>query len=63
MSNISKQVIATGRPLADLLGENPEIARHLDRAAIMRLTDPATYLGAAGEMVDRVLALYETDTR
>ena len=62
VSEMSKQVIATGRPLADLLAENAEIARHLDRAAIVRLTDPATYLGVAGEMVDRVLALYETDT-
>jgi 3-carboxy-cis,cis-muconate cycloisomerase len=62
VSEISKQVIATGRPLADLLGENPEIARHLDRAEIARATDPAGYLGAAGAMIDRVLALYETGT-
>ena len=34
----------------------PEVARHLDRAAIERLTDPANYLGAAPAMVDRVLA-------
>ncbi len=34
----------------------PEVTAHFDRAAIERLTDPAHYLGAAPEMVDRVLA-------
>ena len=35
---------------------DPEISKHLDRAAIERLTDPANYLGMAPQMVDRVLA-------
>ena len=39
-----------------MLAAEPEVARHLDRAAIERLTDPANYLGAAPAMVDRVLA-------
>jgi 3-carboxy-cis,cis-muconate cycloisomerase len=55
--DICRQVIATGRPLIDLLAENKEIAQHLDRAALAKLCDPANYLGQAGEMVDRVLAL------
>jgi 3-carboxy-cis,cis-muconate cycloisomerase len=55
--DICRQVIATGRPLVDLLAETREIARHLDRAALERLCDPANYLGQAGEMVDRVLAM------
>jgi 3-carboxy-cis,cis-muconate cycloisomerase len=50
-------VVATGRPLVDLLAENDEIGRHLDRAALERLCDPANYLGEAGAMVDRVLAM------
>ena len=45
-----------GGTLADVLAANPEIAKHLDRAAIERLTDPANYLGMAPQMVDRVLA-------
>jgi 3-carboxy-cis,cis-muconate cycloisomerase len=57
--DICRQVIATGRPLVDLLAGNREIARHLDRAALERLCDPANYLGQAGEMVDRVLAMRE----
>lgn len=56
---ICRKVVETGRPLADLLAENAEIAEHLDRAALARLTDPASYTGAAGAMVDRVLARYE----
>jgi len=55
--DICRQVIATGRPLVDLLAENREVATHLDRGALERLCDPANYLGQAGEMVDRVLAM------
>ncbi len=55
--DICRQVIATGRPLVDLLAENNEVAKYLDRAALERLCDPANYLGQAGEMVDRVLAM------
>ncbi len=62
VAEISRQVAATGRPLADLLAENAEIAGCLDRAAIARVTEPANYLGAAGEMIDRVLARYDSGT-
>jgi 3-carboxy-cis,cis-muconate cycloisomerase len=43
--------------LVDLLAENPEVTRHLDRAALEKLCDPANYLGEAAAMVDRVLAM------
>ncbi len=55
--DICRQVVATGRPLVDLLAENAEIKKHLDRPALERLCDPANYLGEAGAMVDRVLAM------
>jgi 3-carboxy-cis,cis-muconate cycloisomerase len=55
--DICRKVIATGRPLLELLTEDREIAKHLDRAALERLCDPANYLGQAGEMVDRLLTL------
>jgi 3-carboxy-cis,cis-muconate cycloisomerase len=45
-----------GRMLAEVLAENAEVARHFDRAALDRLTDPGNYLGLAPAMVDRVLA-------
>lgn len=53
--DICRKVADTGAPLIDLLSEDKEISQHLDRAALERLTDPANYLGLAGEMVDRVL--------
>src|SRR6201997_3401441 len=55
--DICRKVISTGRPLLDLLAEDKEIKKHLDRSALAKLCDPANYLGQAGEMVDRVLAL------
>jgi 3-carboxy-cis,cis-muconate cycloisomerase len=55
--DICRKVVATGRPLVDLLAENAEIKKHLDRPALERLCDPANYLGEAGAMVDRVLAM------
>src|SRR5579864_5616964 len=55
--DICRKVVATGRPLVDLLAENAEITKHLDRAALAKLCNPANYLGEAGAMVDRVLAM------
>ena len=55
--DVCRKVVATGRPLFDLLAENEEITKHLDRAALTKLCDPANYLGEAGAMVDRVLAI------
>jgi len=55
--DICRKVVTTGRPLVDLLAENSEITKHLDRAALQKLCDPANYLGEAGAMVDRVLAM------
>jgi 3-carboxy-cis,cis-muconate cycloisomerase len=55
--DVCRQVVATGRPLADLLAENKEIAKHMSKAELAKLCDPANYLGQAGEMVDRVLGL------
>jgi len=34
----------------------PEVSSRLDRQAIERLTDPTNYLGAAPQMVDRVIS-------
>ncbi|MBQ5965146.1 3-carboxy-cis,cis-muconate cycloisomerase [Massilia sp. ZL223] len=53
--DICRIAIRENRPLLDLLAENAEISRHLDRTALASLCDPANYLGLSGEMVDRVL--------
>jgi 3-carboxy-cis,cis-muconate cycloisomerase len=54
--DICRKAQAEGRPLLDLLDEEPTITKHLDREALARLCDPANYLGQSGVMVDRVLA-------
>ena len=54
--DICREAIAQRRPLIDLLAEHPAVNRHLARAELAQLCDPANYLGQAGAMVDRVLA-------
>ncbi len=54
--DLCREAIAQNRPLLELLAGNAEISRHLDRAALARLCDPANYLGLSGVMVDRVLS-------
>ena len=53
--DLCRDAAAQGRPLLDLLAENDEITKHLDRDALATLLDPANYLGRSGVMVDRVL--------
>jgi 3-carboxy-cis,cis-muconate cycloisomerase len=55
--DICREVVKTGRPLVELLAADKEISKHIDRAGLEKLTDPENYLGVAGEMVDRVLAM------
>ncbi|HSV51662.1 MAG TPA: 3-carboxy-cis,cis-muconate cycloisomerase [Burkholderiaceae bacterium] len=54
--DICREAVKCKRHLVDLLAEHPEINKHLDRAALVKMCDPANYLGQAGAMVDRVLA-------
>ena len=54
--DICRAALQQQRPLLDLLCENAEVMRHLDRAALACLCDPMNYLGQSGVMVDRVLA-------
>ena len=42
-------------PFAQVLKSDPVVSQHLDAATIDQLLDPQTYLGLAGEYVDRVL--------
>ena len=54
--DICREAVKTNRQLLELLAEHPEISKHLDRAALAKMCDPASYLGQSGVMVDRVLA-------
>ncbi|ACB34683.1 fumarate lyase [Leptothrix cholodnii SP-6] len=53
--DLCRESLAKKAPLLDLLAAHPEINRHVDRAALARMLDPANYLGQSGVMVDRVL--------
>src|SRR4051794_10981034 len=55
--DICRDVVTKGRPLLDLLKEDAEISKAATPQQLAELTDPARYLGLAGEMVDRVLAI------
>ena len=54
--DLCRDAVAKKQPLLDLLAAHPEINKHVDRAALQRMLDPANYLGQSGHMVDRVLA-------
>jgi 3-carboxy-cis,cis-muconate cycloisomerase len=49
------RAIEQHRALVDVLAEDIAVTPHLDRAALLRLTDPASYLGEATDVVDRVV--------
>ncbi|MGI8525404.1 MAG: 3-carboxy-cis,cis-muconate cycloisomerase [Pseudolabrys sp.] len=55
--DVCRQVVATGRPLIDLLLEHKEIRKHAGRKELEKMVDPANYLGVAGEMVDRAIRM------
>ncbi len=47
---------SNGRAVGQGIDIKP-LTKHLDREALVKLCDPANYLGEAGAMVDRVLAM------
>src|SRR3569833_1095121 len=55
--DICREVVKTGTPLIDLLEMDAEIMKHASRKELEEMVDPAYYLGVAGELVDRVLAM------
>ncbi len=59
--DICREAIRRKRPLLELLAENEEITKHVSRAELAKLCDPANYLGQSGVMVDRVLATLRND--
>ncbi len=50
-----RNALEAGTPLIDQLRRVDEVVRHFDDAALERLVDPANYVGAAPEMVDRLV--------
>ncbi|MEU2503527.1 adenylosuccinate lyase family protein [Streptomyces sp. NPDC007863] len=60
LSEASGTAERTGRPLADVLAEDPRIGSALDAGELAELLDPATYTGAAASLVDRALERHRT---
>jgi 3-carboxy-cis,cis-muconate cycloisomerase len=56
---LSRQAAGTGRPLGEVLAEDPTVRSHLEEADIDRLLDPEGYLGSAGQFIDRALAAHQ----
>ncbi|WP_041682478.1 adenylosuccinate lyase family protein [Pusillimonas sp. T7-7] len=54
--NACRKAATTGSTLADVLHKEPTVSSRLDQTAINQLCDPASYLGSAPQMVDRMLS-------
>ena len=51
----SMQALAENRPLADVLGADPEIVRYCSKSDIAALLNPDTYIGTSVSQVERVI--------
>jgi 3-carboxy-cis,cis-muconate cycloisomerase len=54
--DLCREAIAKNRPLIEILAVHPKITKHVTRAQLEAMCEPANHLGQAGVMVDRVLA-------
>src|SRR2546421_7667640 len=54
--DICRKVATTGDSLLDLLARESEISTRFTRSQLAQMCEPQSYLGLAGEMIDRVLA-------
>ena len=55
----SKQAIASGATLYDVLSAEPQVMQQLSPERLKALLDPANYVGQATQFVDAVLVVYE----
>ena len=58
----AQEAFAADRPLGDVLVEDDRVREHLDEREVSRLLDPAEYLGATGELIDRALRAHAERT-
>ena len=52
----ARRAVKDGRDFADVLLSYPDVSSHISRAELSRLLDPASYLGSAEEMTEKVLS-------
>jgi 3-carboxy-cis,cis-muconate cycloisomerase len=58
VAEISKRAAAESRALAEVAAEAPELVASLGTDGILAALDPASYLGATDELIDRALAAH-----
>ncbi|MFF4607521.1 adenylosuccinate lyase family protein [Streptomyces sp. NPDC001339] len=63
VSRASAQAASSGRHLADVLAEAPELSGKHSIESLHKLCDPAEYTGVAGSLVDRVLDRFHRSRR
>lgn len=61
LEEASRDCIASGRHLRDVLAEHPTLAGRLTGEELDDLFDPTTYRGATDAIIDRILVLYEEE--
>jgi adenylosuccinate lyase len=52
----SMQALAEGRPLAEILGTDPEVVRYCSKADIAALLSPDSYIGTSVKQVEQLIA-------
>ena len=62
LQHAADKAIEQRRSLADVLAEDPAVNARLDAATLRRIIDPASYLGEAVEVVDRVVGRFRRMT-
>jgi 3-carboxy-cis,cis-muconate cycloisomerase len=58
LARVSRAAAAQGRTLREALLDEPAVREHLSEAQLDAALDPASYLGSAGQFVDRALAAH-----
>jgi len=52
----SMKALSEGKPLADVLGDDPEVARFCPRDSLVALLNPDSYIGTSVQQVERVIS-------
>jgi 3-carboxy-cis,cis-muconate cycloisomerase len=56
LDEATRLTVMHGRHLREVLGEMPEVTRHLDPETLLKIETPEEYLGSANEFRLRLLA-------
>ena len=63
LEEATQRSVTQGRHLYEVLGEMPEVSRHLDRETLKKLESPEEYLGSADAFRKRLLSVDADDEK